>query len=149
MAHYHSRISDSATAFASHICTLHEKIRKKIMKNNADYKASATLHHRLSTFNARDYVMVRLRPERFPPKTMKKLHVRSAGPIRFFKKINSNAYVVDLSSNFGISYTFNVEDVVPYTCTFDIPDPFVDEPTQNILPESPHYLHFLQNYPMQ
>ena len=58
MAHHHSRVTDSASAFASHIHALHEEIREKIMKNNADYKAYVDLHHRLRTFNVGDYVMV-------------------------------------------------------------------------------------------
>ena len=149
IAHHHFRVSDSASAFASHIRALHEKIREKIMKNNADYKASADLHHRLRTFNVGDYVG-RMRPERFSPGTVKILHVRSAGPFKILKKINSNAYMVDFPSDFGINYTFNVEDLAPYRDTFDTPsDPFVDEPTQDLLSESPRYLHFLLNYPMQ
>ena len=48
MAHHHSRVSDSASAFASHIRALHEEIREKIIKNNTDYKDSADLHRRLS-----------------------------------------------------------------------------------------------------
>jgi len=59
MAHHHSRVSDSASAFASHIRALHEDIREKIMKSNTDYKVSADLHRRLRTFNVGDYVMVR------------------------------------------------------------------------------------------
>ena len=35
MAHHHSRVSDFASAFASHIRALHEEIGEKIMKNNA------------------------------------------------------------------------------------------------------------------
>ena len=58
MAHHHFRVSDSASAFASHIRTLHEKIRDKIMKSNADYKAYVDLHRILRTFNVGDYVMV-------------------------------------------------------------------------------------------
>ena len=50
--------------------------------------------------------------------------------------INSNANVVDLPPNFGISCTFNVDDLVPYRGTFDIPsNPLMDEPTHD-LPES-------------
>ena len=120
------------------------------MKNNTDYKASADLHRRLRSFNVGDYVMVRMRPERFPPGTVKKLHARSAGPFKIIKKINSNAYVVDLPPDFGISCTFNVEDLVPYRGTFDTPsDPFVDEPSQDLPTESPHYLHFPLNCHMQ
>ena len=80
MAHHHSKVSDFALAFASHIRALHEEIREKIMKNNADYKAFADLHRRLRTFNVSDYVMVCMRPERFSPETVKKLHARSVGP---------------------------------------------------------------------
>ena len=98
------------------------------MKNNADYKVSTDLHHQLRTFNVSDYVMIRMRPEQFPPGTVKKLHTRSAGLFKILKKINSNAYVVDLSQDFDISCTFNVKDLVPYRGTFDTPsDPFVDE----------------------
>ena len=137
IAHHHFRVSNSASAFASHIRALHEGIREKIMKNNADYKASADLHHRLRTFNVRDYMMVRMRPERFPPGTVKKLHARSAEPFKILKKINSNAYVVDLPPDFGISCTFNVEDLVPYRGTFDTAsDLFVDEPSQDLISES-------------
>ena len=56
MAHHHSRVSNSASTFASHIRALYEEIREKIMKNNANYKASADLHRRLRTFNVGDYV---------------------------------------------------------------------------------------------
>ena len=49
MAH-HSRVSDSASTFASHIRALHEEIREKIMKNNTDYKASADLHRPIKNF---------------------------------------------------------------------------------------------------
>jgi len=48
------------------LITLREEIREKIMKNNVDYKASVDLHCRLMTFNVSDYVMIRMRPERFP-----------------------------------------------------------------------------------
>ena len=41
MAQHNSRLSDSASTFASHIHTLHEEIREKIKKNNADCKVSA------------------------------------------------------------------------------------------------------------
>ena len=45
--------------------------------------------------------------------------------------------MVDLSPDFGISCTFNAEDLVPYRCIFATPsDSFMDEPTQDLLSES-------------
>ena len=91
------------------------------MKTNVDYKAFVDLHHRLRTFNVGDYVMVRLRPERFPPGIVKKLHVLSVGPFQILKRINPNDYVMDLPPDFGISCTFIVGDLVPYRGTLDTP----------------------------
>ena len=59
-------------------------------------------------------VMVRIKLERFPTGTYKTLHPRSAGPFKILKKISSNAYVLDLSTNMNISSTFNVEDLTIY-----------------------------------
>jgi len=108
------------------------------MKNNADYKACADLHCRLKIFNVGDYVMVRLRSEQFSLSTVKKLHARSARPFQILKRINSNIYMVDLSPDFDISCTFNVEDLIPYRGIFDtLSDPLMDERTHDLLSESP------------
>jgi len=149
MAHHHSRVSDSTSTFASHIRALHE-IREKIMKNNSDYKVSADLHRRLRIFNVGDYVMVRTRPEQFPPRNVKKLHARSAGPLQILKKINSNAYVVNLPPIFGISYTFDVEDLISYRGTFYplLIYSWISLPRTFFL-RALHYLHFPLNCPMQ
>jgi len=82
----HPRLSESASAFASYIHDLHKEINKKIQESNAQYKSYAELHHRHLEFNENDYVMVRIRPERFPPGAVKKLTARSAGPFKIFKK---------------------------------------------------------------
>ena len=58
--------------------------------------------------------MIRLRPERFPPGTVRKLHARGAGPFRVVKRVGSNAYVLELPSELGISSTFNITDLVEY-----------------------------------
>ena len=68
-------------------------------------------HHK---FNVGDYVMVQIRPERYPPGIVKKLLARSAGPFKILKKINSNAYEVDLLSDFSIIPSFNIEDRIAY-----------------------------------
>ena len=74
--------------------------------------------------------MIRVRPERFPSGTMKKLQAHGAGPFRVLKRVGSNAYVVDLPNDYGISSTFNVSDLVAYRDPTAIPsEPFEPSPT--------------------
>ena len=56
-------------------------------------------------------VLVRLRPERFPPESVSKLHARRADPFKIVKKMGNNAYVIELPSEFGISPVFNIENI--------------------------------------
>ena len=46
--------------------------------------------------------MIQIRLEQFPPGTVKKLHVHSAGSFQILKKLDDNAYVIDLPESFGI-----------------------------------------------
>ena len=84
--------------------------------------------------------MIQIRPEQFPPGTVKKLNSHSAGPYKILKKINQNACVIDLSLDFEISSTFNISDLVAYKDPPLNPDnPLVnfDEPTPEPLFEGP------------
>jgi len=108
------------------------------MKNNANYKDFTDFYRRMRTFNVGDYMMISLRPERFPPGTVKKLHVRSAWTFQIRKKINSIVYVVDLPPDFCSSCTFNVDDLIPYRGTLNTPfNSFMDEPTHELSSKSP------------
>jgi len=49
---------------------------------------------------------------------MKKLH----RPFKILRRINSNAYIVDLSPDFGISLSVNIEDLVACKCPIFSPD---------------------------
>ena len=59
-------------------------------------------------------MIVQIRPERIPLRTVKKPYASSAGPFQILKKLNENAYVIDFSQDFGISSTFNIEDLIDY-----------------------------------
>ena len=84
--------------------------------------------------------MIRVRPERFSSGTVKKLQARGAGPFRVLKRVGSNAYVVDLPNDYGISSTFNVSDLVAYRDPAVIPsEPFEPSPplVSDPVPECP------------
>jgi hypothetical protein len=59
-------------------------------------------------------VMAHLRKNRFPARAYGKLKIRKYGQFRIKRKINDNAYVVELSKDMVISNTFNVADLFAY-----------------------------------
>ena len=69
------------------------------------------------------------------------MHARSAGLFKIIKKINPNTFVIDLPSDFEISLTFNISDLVAYKDPLFNPDnPHVDlyESTPEPFFEGPH-----------
>ena len=84
--------------------------------------------------------MIRVRPKQFPSGTVRKLQAHGASPLRVLKCVGSNAYVVDLPDDYGISSTFNVSDLVAYRDPAVIPsEPFEPSPplVSDPIPECP------------
>ncbi|CAL2237612.1 unnamed protein product [Prunus armeniaca] len=108
------RSSASANEFACHIHDLHAEIIQRINKSNATCKRDADVHRRLKEFSVGNFVMVRIKPERFPQGIAKKLQARSMGPFQVLKQLGSNAYMLELPPEMGISPIFNIEDLAPY-----------------------------------
>jgi hypothetical protein len=61
---------------------------------------------------------VHMRNERFPAYRKSKLQPRGDGPFQIFKRINDNAYKVDLPCEYSVSVTFNVSNFT----LFDVGD---------------------------
>ena len=73
-------------------------------------------------------------------RTVKKLHARSAGSFQILKKLNNNAYVIDLSQDFGTGSIFNIEDLVNYKGPdFNLSNSLDDEISLELIPERPSF----------
>jgi len=104
----------STSAFVSYVHELHKMICDKILKIAPTTSYEVILGKKFKTFNVGDCV--------------KKLYTRSADSFQILKKLNDNAYVVDLSKNFDISFTFNVENLLDYKGPdFNFSNSLVDE----------------------
>lgn len=85
-----------------------------IEKQNKKYKERADRRRQRVIFKEEDLVWIRLEKERFPTGRFGKLQSRSDGPFRVLKRINDNAYKIDLPGEYNVSATFNVADLSPY-----------------------------------
>lgn len=97
-----------------YIHEIHDDIQKKITLSNENYKAHADLKRKFAELSEGNTVKVHIRPKRFPRKTYKKLHSRNTRPYKILKKISSNAHILNISTDMGISNIFNMEDLNPY-----------------------------------
>jgi len=71
-------------------------------------------HRKKLIFQPGDLVWVHLCKERFLEKRKSKLLPRGDGPFRVLKRINDNAYKIDLPIDYAVSSSFNVADLSPF-----------------------------------
>ena len=93
---FHAKVYGSTESFACRIQDLHIEITKQIQVSNAPYKLQVDLHRQHNEFNVGDYIMIQIRPKRFPSRTNQKLHARSVESFKVLQQVGPNAYVLDL-----------------------------------------------------
>nr|KYP51640.1 Transposon Ty3-I Gag-Pol polyprotein [Cajanus cajan] len=105
---------------ADFIKKYHEKVKSQIEKQTQKYAKYNNKGRKKVTFEVGDWVWIHLRKDRFPTQRMSKLNPRGDGPFQVLQKINENAYILDLPSDYGISSSFNFCDLTPFLGTNDI-----------------------------
>ncbi|CAL2276889.1 unnamed protein product [Prunus armeniaca] len=106
--------SMAAKNLAEEVVAVRDEVKQKLEQTNAKYKAAADRHRRVKVFQEGNSVMIFLRKERFPVGTYSKLKPKKYGPYKVLKRINDNAYVIELPDSMGISNIFNVADLYEF-----------------------------------
>ena len=94
----------------------HEKVKSQIQAQIEKIAHSKNKGKRVRSFYEGDLVWLHVRKEKFPHLRKSKLSLRSDGPFQIIKKINNNAYQLDLPTEYGVHPTFNITGLVPFTC---------------------------------
>jgi len=94
-----NKFSSATSAVAEQTIDVQKKVRARLEKSNARYKAVANKKMREKVFKERDMIMIYLRKKIISTGTYNKLKPKKYDPFKIVKKINDNAYIVDLPSD--------------------------------------------------
>ena len=90
---------------ASFIKDLHDDIKLRIEKKVGKYAKLANKRRKALLFDVGDWVWLHLRKDGFPTQRKSKLMPPGDGPFQFLKRINDNAYELDMPDTFLGSHT--------------------------------------------
>ena len=94
---------------------LHESTRATLEKHNEQQAAKMNKGKKPLVFQEGDLVWLHLRKDRFPNERNSKLKPRGDGPFKIIKRINNNAYKLDLPRDkYSVHATFNIGDLSPF-----------------------------------
>jgi len=99
---------------ASFIKDLHHNIKLQIERKVGKYVEHANKGRKALIFEPGDWVWLNLRKDRFPTQRKSKILPRGNGPFQVLKKINGNAYELDLPNTYLGSNSFNINDLTPF-----------------------------------
>jgi hypothetical protein len=111
---YSKKINFDAKQRAELMLKMYETTKENIERMNAKYKISGDKGRKQLDFELGNLVWLHLRKERFPDLRKSKLMPRADGPFEVLKKMNENAYKLDLPAGFGVSPIFHIADLKPY-----------------------------------
>jgi hypothetical protein len=111
-----SSTSSGTTAFdlANSYLQTFQKVQQTLEQSNLKYKAAVDKHRKHQVFKVGDHVMIYLRKERLLARVHDKLRQKHYEPSKVLKRINANAYMIDLPDNMNIFKTFNVVYISTY-----------------------------------
>ncbi|GKC06066.1 RNA-directed DNA polymerase [Tanacetum coccineum] len=108
------QFSEEGADQSEQIKELHRSVQEQIIRHNKQYKEHADKRRKQVLYREGDLVWIHLRKERFSARRFGKLKLRGDDTFRVLKKINDNAYKIELPGHYNVSATFNVADFSPY-----------------------------------
>lgn len=109
-----ARLSEAALNFLRYMKDVHEEVKRCLSLSIEAYAIGANVWWKDRHFDIGEKVLIRLRPESFPPGSFTKLHAQGTRPFKVAKKLGPNAYVIDLPLDYNISPVFNIKDLTQY-----------------------------------
>ena len=90
---------------ADFVKKMHEKIKLQIQQQIEKYTKYNNKGKEEIIFEEGDLVWIHLRKDRFPTQRKSKLSPRGDGPFQVLKRVNNNAYKLDLPLEYGVPMT--------------------------------------------